>query len=374
MAAMAALWQLSLGLAFTRLFDMSMPSNASAICEHLPGAECRGLVFVHVGKAGGDSVHKGLRVACGIGVCNVLVDVHTCDKAIEGVLEYVDRWGPTVYTNGPLVASPGYEDLCEAEKAPLRARSGVPPTLARTDRLGALVRTLPIVLWVRDPVARVIASWDFFVNMHSWHKYKEYMLRTNQSLFLPDGSPIRTSEVTRFLRHAAGPELGLGGLQEGVELGRVLAAMREKPDPLAVARRVFRHVDHILTGLAFYVGGVRGLEALRPRLLFVGAVETMQQSWDQLEAAVYERLGPGPLRRKEKLPLPPHTHASRSGRPRRPVSPEGLEQLRALVREDSACLQWLHERGHLSAAYLQRVRGRSTYDYEPPPESEKELF
>lgn len=317
-------------------------------------------------------MHIALQRVCELGLANVYVDLHTCDKARWGVVEWQKDWGTMVYTNGPIYGEGDYESFCEAEKEEIRRQAGgVPPAWIRTGRGGELVRSLPVILWLRDPISRLTACWNFFLNLHSWREWKHAMAAQNQSIYTPRGTLIRRSEVVRWLKQAAAP-IGLHDRNQARDLNTVLFALQQhRNDSLLAAKAAFRHVDHAMTGINFYVGGLRGLRGIKRNLLFVGTTETMMQSWEGLVDVLVHTLGWGkalpPNTTTASLVLP-HTHSSSSGRRQHVLNASSVAFARRMYLDDYKCIDWLVSERFLPFEYLDIVHNDSkVYKYDTPP-------
>lgn len=335
-------------------------------------------------------MHFGLLDLCErVGLCDFRVDLHECVR-IGGA--NVQRGGRLITVHGPLVAS---HNNSFRQHCGLRTVELAPPgrkqkmtirrlgqfdavkeaVLSRPDRLGALARKLPVVLWARDPVGRAVACWNFMLtyDMSALRGWVAAQRVQNATAFGPDGLPLMRSAKQQFVRTAAKPALGLPHQNEALDLGRVTAAILAQPDPVALAQQVFLRVGHMTAGIGFYWGGTAGLASLGSQLLFVGTTETMEESFRGLAVAMAQRLGyaPGKVSLAQDaslLQMPPHTHSSSSGQRRVRLSQAGVELLRATMYEDMNCIEWLVRRSFLPTSYLERVKSdANTYDYEPPP-------
>ena len=113
----------------------------STVRRPLAAQNEEGLAWIHVGKSGGLSLHRGLmQLAKRGGLAGTLIQIH-------GLRGRWDRPIRDATTNATV------RDL--SIKGPYAAA-------ARPPDLAALLRRLPILLWVRDPVSRAVSCWLAF--------------------------------------------------------------------------------------------------------------------------------------------------------------------------------------------------------------------
>ena len=95
-----------------------------------------------------------IRLACGRRLCNVYAEVGECGRPVE---QRRLPLGQAVYLPGPLAGNWS----AGASRAP-RARACA-SLWARPDPAGRLARALRVVLWVREPLARVLGCWNALI-------------------------------------------------------------------------------------------------------------------------------------------------------------------------------------------------------------------
>ena len=256
-------------------------------------AQLKGVCYVHIGKSGGNSIVRGLKKMMDLGIIGSSVQIHSThdrsslDRTYEiGGMEYT-------WTNlgGPLNKN--------------------------IQQCSILSQML---IWVRDPVSRLISLWDMHWETH-WH--------------------------------------------QKVDLNTLILSMveLEKKNGTGLSRlfKTFNSIPHAVTDIAFYLGDskifLREDRTLANRsencqkiLLgfsnntFVGRTEHMLADWDRF---MNQTIGV-----QVQLTLP-HTHASLNQRKR--LSPTSVGFLRLFYHQDYKCIQDMVDFGWLGVDYFDEI-------------------
>jgi len=209
--------------------DLTSARGWQAPVGAAPGS-LAGVTFLHLGKAGGQSLQFGLKKLAGRGAFNTLVQVHDAR----------DRWNYSMTGGkGRYVSMRG--PLHVGEPSPRRARAE------------ALIADYPVVLWVRDPVSRFVSCWEAWLN-----------------------SGNATVTATRRQRWSANLLRATGRSVQAGDLDGALLALRSSKN-FTLTRRVLATIEHADLDLAWYVGNVAGIGDVERRLGLVGALERCVQ-------------------------------------------------------------------------------------------------
>lgn len=234
---------------------------------------------------------------------------------------------------------------------------------------GDILRDSPIVVFVRDPVARFTACFNFM------------LLRCTQ----PDSSTTGCRQVANYVATASAVVRGAAadGQSAALEwsnatdlqfiLEHLLWRTRQEGS-VHTATSLFSAIKHAATGVAWYFGGLSGLAQLERRLLFVGTVEAISDDFAALQRIIARHFGLSAFLPSMHVELG-HTHSSTTGRARRRLPAQLVTFVRDIFIEDYDSISWLSQRGFVhyggrgGAQYVESITyaaANNAYWFEPP--------
>ena len=235
-----------------------------------------------------------------------------------------------------------------------------PNSAAQLDALDSALQSFPVLLWVRDPVARLLACWRAATgapDAEPTAEQRQVRARLRAALALETTDAVASRVELSDVQATLAAVQAAGGRQQGTWT------------PADALRRLLAEVPHAAHGLAWQVGGVDGLaRTLAPQLLFVGTHERMAEDWRRFEAA----LSAHPLRagaRLDRSEVPREADAfaaaasvaAEEQRGSEPLAAAAVRLLREVVAEDFACLRALNASDWLPPTYLAAVEAREAY-------------
>jgi len=196
-----------------------------------------------------------------------------------------------------------------------------------------------IVLWVRDPMERLMASWrnelQKFYGMH----IKEFMLR------YPDLFP-GAPPASRVNESAAWPA-------EMLDLNYVARVVQGRGRGRITDEDFLSSFKHGTMGLSWYVGlNAIDLEGVPNQNIFVGRVEHMEEDWER-----FLKLLKVPMREDTRLGQGQEGHIEHETQKQEmPLSNDAASLLRRVAKPEYAAIEKLVSRGLLNKDYLTEVR------------------
>lgn len=262
------------------IFAVGARGLREAIAQVALGAGAKrhpNLCFVHLGKSGGASIVGGLKKLVEQGADLDFVQVH-------------GKLGVNNYLPGPLTEGSPSEKACAA--------------------------TGRVLLWVRDPVSRLISTWNARRQLTGFSKRN-----------------------LRFLAEH--------GLDSNMDLEHIMTALIQNNETLV--HDYFDTITHANVDLSFYLG--ENCSALdRLPMYFAGTLEHMTDDWERFSAQV-RRNGSGPVDL-------PHSHTTKPiGRS---MPARLVEFVRRYYRRDYRCLDRLAQKGYLPWEYVASRHASST--------------
>jgi len=234
---------------------------------------------------------------------------------------------------------------------------------------GSIIRASPIIMWVRDPVSRLVSTW---ANLIVWWRSNVGIpcpaLRV-QSMF------VHPVAETLQLKNSTQSSLSPDVWNQLTDLDWVLRRLSEEETSTLAEKvaSVLGLVPHAFLGASFYVGGLSGLEALSTNIMFVGTTETAQADMDELKRLLVRMVGlssvPPALQGTYHLA---HTRGTDSGRTKLTLSRDAVAFARLLYADDYRVIEWLSQHGLLyyggdGATYPAAITSEDKlYPYEPP--------
>lgn len=259
-------------------------SGLAAVRAACPGA-CNprlklAFVFIHVAKSGGLSVGKGLAA---LGVPHL--QIHTLNRGRGGAQLACIGWG----VPGPIS----------------RAIQFAPAVVRTSGRFSATV------LWIRDPVSRLVSTWNAEDDKHG---------------------PSRLPQLFVWAERSGNPSL---------------AAQRASRQAFEIALQGDGNAGG---SLAAYVDDIGVLDAMPP--LFVGRTEHMVEDWTRLQRTYLPDWRP-------RAPI--HSHSTK--RVGRQVPVQAVLRLKEVFKQDYEVMQMLVDRGELDARYVRAMKAKTNYTY-----------
>jgi len=198
-----------------------------------------------------------------------------------------------------------------------------------------------IVLWVRDPMERLMASWRNEVQKWHGEKIKSFMSRLPDVFTkVPPSSSNESSEWP--------PELFDLNYVAGVVQKHVANGMS------SLDADFLDSFHHGKLGLSWYLGlNAVVLDGVPNEQIFVGRVEHMEEDWERFLALMQV-----PLQSDTKLG---HKEVHGTKDLDIPLSSDAVSLLRRLAQPEYACMEKLKVRGLLSADYLDSVVHRTDF-------------
>eukprot|EP00040_Diaphanoeca_grandis_P019828 m.105016 g.105016 ORF g.105016 m.105016 type:complete len:332 (+) comp27613_c0_seq1:249-1244(+) len=238
-------------------------------------------IFIHVGKCGGGSIENGLVELARQGYSQGTFQIHTSRRG----------------------------RLCEGRGSPgpVSAAARITPEVLRTANVFAAT-----VLWVRDPVSRIVSIWNNKGKFTDVDKYGNSFLAW------------------------ANTDVELSEIESDSSFGHFKAELQR---------------GHAWTSLDWYVDDLDVLDSLPP--LFVGRVEHMAEDWTGFQ----KRFWPEQVR---TVPLV-HEHASEKQGKQLPS--RAVDFLKSWFKNDFSVMLGLVKRGLLSPTYVATITNRTVYMY-----------
>jgi len=316
------------------------------------------LCYVHVGKSGGASIARALGRIHNIGGIGNWIQVHSLTKVNQKKFETTGQ----CRSPRPLPSS-GFDCPSNWE------HPYYPDIPEYCESCHACNNTGFVLLWARDPVSRLISTWNF-----DWdHRYFLTELAKNKyNISLEDaGIPFNpynmTDEWSIDTVKSRYPHILDGNNHtEIVDLNTAIETIADlKPSRDAVFRGLefFKKVPHTINSLAYYLGGKKA-QRTRPdntcmevvktlNIGFVGRTEYMANDWEQFQRSA---LGLG----KEGNPgLINIGHSHGTGKTGRFLSQKAVQFLRDMYKEEINCFAELVSLGYLDQSYFEEINSSS---------------
>ncbi|EOD34094.1 hypothetical protein EMIHUDRAFT_252938 [Emiliania huxleyi CCMP1516] len=281
------------------------------------------ICYVHVNKAGGLSGIKAFRKFQDAGMINQLVELHGLEPGEssprtgkKGSTNWFSQWSAPMSPNACTIG--GFQE-------------GVHP---------GITMAFKVVLWVRDPITRVISSWNFLrtkpradawgdqmqAEAREWDYMRNYMQHT-----------LKMNMSTSF--HGS-------GFAEAVAAAHAAGGLAE----------LIMNLGHARATLARYLFEGDGSMASASRIAFVGRVEAFGEDW----ARLVDLLGLTKQYQGRPSLKPPQTHSTARGGSL--LSGTSVLALRKALSLSYASIWWLQSNGLLPVGYYETITSREDYE------------
>jgi len=270
--------------------------------------------FIHVGKTGGDSVSKMLNEAFKEGLLASFMETH------DDGIQTPQTWDHCKWYGGlqPSKCDGTHQESGRGAEIHFHAQCG-------DCFLNACNATGHVVMWVRDPVSRLISVWNAD-SSNSLAGKGEAVLNMASELGLPIGEDEDGARI--------------------VDLGEALDHLASRDDPVTAMRRFIAVDGHLDHDTNWFMGAededdVSTCKAMAATVNFacVGRTDRFADDWVRCASS-----GLG-LAKSWSTQPPTHTHHyDVAGKQ---LSPAAVRLVRDAFANDLECLRALHAHGHI---------------------------
>ena len=283
----------------TEIHRNNAMSNMLAIAKQ--PAEQKSICFIHVGKAGGSTISKALKRLQRFNAIKDYIQIH-------------------LKTDRPHLNKRIASFI--AQQHEYRALG--------TGHLNACFNLGLTIIWVRDPVSRLISTWNFYDCAGLKKK------TTCSSMLL---CTIKEAAITRQPNNII-----VGKTVNGsVDLDSTIIEIAETNNT-EVEHLFYRRIPHATASISFYVPDCSNLINSTRTDWFIGRNEALYDDWDVL---LREKMGLV-MRHFHK---PGHKHRTLTTAGKR-LSLRAILRIRSYFTKDYQCIHQLTEQGLLTPAYL----------------------
>lgn len=274
--------------------------------------------FIHVGKSGGSTISKSLKK---LQHFNVIQDYMQIHGAPDQDRPQFDKRRDQKPAGGHRSSRKHQSNIKEQQYFAFGSGH-----MAACFDLGLTV------LWVRDPVSRIVSTWNF-----------------HNASTLP-----ATQRAVQALGLSTHPNVSIDGKGMDIDLDAYLRAVQATGQP-ASAQLLFEHIPHATLDISFYLQNCSEATRSGTKHWFIGRNEFLDSDWLSL---LRDKLG---LTMTDFHEAGHNHHAIQAAG--KQLSPAAVRFVRDFYTRDYQCISELTQKKLLPPRYLEDIIAREVYRY-----------